>query len=358
MKISVYAICKNEEKFAARWAASMQEADQVVVLDTGSTDGTVEQLRQAGVQVYEKKIEPWRFDVARNEALALVDDDTDICICTDLDEVFSGPWREKVEQVWQPDVNWMRCRFVWSFQPDGSEGLVYWHTRIHGRRGFRWVHPVHEALECDHPGRVVDLQGVQLLHYADPEKPRRQYLSLLELAVQEEPDSDRNVHYLGREYLYYGRWDDCIATLQHHLQMPNARWKEERCASMRYIGQAFLAKGEPRAAECWFLQAAAEAPDLREPWLGLARCGYEQKDWELTAWAAERCLRIKERSKTYVSEADAWGAEPYDFLSLGLFYTGRPRQALEAVEQALALAPWNDRLKKNRDLIAAALVQM
>lgn len=83
MKISVYAICKNEEKFAARWAASMQEADQVVVLDTGSTDGTVEQLRQAGVQVYEKKIEPWRFDVARNEALALVDDDTDICICTD-----------------------------------------------------------------------------------------------------------------------------------------------------------------------------------------------------------------------------------------------------------------------------------
>ena len=48
MKISVYAICKNEEKFAARWAASMQEADQVVVLDTGSTDGTVEQLRQAG----------------------------------------------------------------------------------------------------------------------------------------------------------------------------------------------------------------------------------------------------------------------------------------------------------------------
>lgn len=92
--------------------------------------------------------------------------------------------------------------------------------------------------------------------------------------------------------------------------------------------------------------------------MGLARCGYEQKDWELTAWAAERCLRIKERSKTYVSEADAWGAEPYDFLSLGLFYTGRPRQALEAVEQALALAPWNDRLKKNRDLIAAALVQM
>ena len=355
MKISVYAICKNEAQFAARWAASMQEADQVVVLDTGSTDDTVQILRQAGVQVYEEKIEPWRFDVARNRALELVDADTDLCVCTDLDEVFSGPWRHLVEQAWTPDVSWIRCRFVWSFQPDGSEGLVYWHTRMHSRRGFRWVHPVHEALECDWKGRVVDLQGVQLLHYSDPDKPRAQYLPLLELAVQEEPESDRNVHYLGREYFFHGRWDDCITTLQYHLQMPSAKWVEERCASMRYIGQAYLAKGEPKAAENWFLRACAESPGLREPWLGLAKSGYDQKDWELVAWAARRCLQITARSSTYVTEADAWGAAPHDYLALGLFYTGRRREALQAAEQAAALAPWDARLERNRKLIADAV---
>ena len=37
--ICVYAICKNEEQFADRWMDSMSEADQVVVLDTGSGDG-------------------------------------------------------------------------------------------------------------------------------------------------------------------------------------------------------------------------------------------------------------------------------------------------------------------------------
>ena len=41
-KVCVYAICKNEEQFVRRWMQSMSEADLVVVLDTGSTDDTVE----------------------------------------------------------------------------------------------------------------------------------------------------------------------------------------------------------------------------------------------------------------------------------------------------------------------------
>ena len=44
MKVCVYAISKNEEKFAERWAKSMREADEIYVLDTGSRDKTVEIL--------------------------------------------------------------------------------------------------------------------------------------------------------------------------------------------------------------------------------------------------------------------------------------------------------------------------
>ena len=88
MKVAVYAICKNEEQFVDRWMDSMGEADQVVVLDTGSTDGTVERLRARGAEVTVEQIRPWRFDRARNRSLALVPEDVDICVCTDLDEVF------------------------------------------------------------------------------------------------------------------------------------------------------------------------------------------------------------------------------------------------------------------------------
>ena len=85
MKIAVYAICKNEESFARRWMESMSEADEVFVLDTGSTDRTADLLQELGAKVTKDSIIPWRFDTARNRSLDLVPMDTDICVCTDLD---------------------------------------------------------------------------------------------------------------------------------------------------------------------------------------------------------------------------------------------------------------------------------
>ena len=46
MKICVYAISKNESKFVDRCVDSMSEADDIYVLDTGSTDDTVEKLKK------------------------------------------------------------------------------------------------------------------------------------------------------------------------------------------------------------------------------------------------------------------------------------------------------------------------
>lgn len=46
MKVCVYAICKNEEKFIDRWVNSMKEADYIYVLDTGSTDNSIQKLKE------------------------------------------------------------------------------------------------------------------------------------------------------------------------------------------------------------------------------------------------------------------------------------------------------------------------
>ena len=105
MKVVVYAICKNEAKFVDRWMDSMSEADQVVVLDTGSSDGTAEKLKSRGALVRVEIITPWRFDTARNHALDLVPEDADICVSTDLDEVLEPGWREKLEAAWKPGTN-------------------------------------------------------------------------------------------------------------------------------------------------------------------------------------------------------------------------------------------------------------
>lgn len=353
MKVVVYAICKNEIQFARRWMDSMGEADAVYVLDTGSTDGTPACLEELGAQVTTAVIDPWRFDTARNRSLELVPPETDICVCTDLDEVFQPGWRAQVEQAWKPGTDRLLYRYTWSFQPDGREGMVFWYDKIHRRQGCRWVNPVHEVLRFEGGApQAVYADGVRLEHHPDPEKSRSQYLELLELAVQEEPENDRNVHYLGREYFFYGRWDDCIATLQRHLSMPTAVWADERAASMRYIAKAYQQKSAPEQARAWFLRAAAQAPHLREPWMDLALMCYRQENWDGVLYFTGAALAITVRPDTYISEADAWGPLPHDLRCQAYFRTGRTWLALDEAKKALVLSPTDTRLASNVEMLS------
>lgn len=352
--IYVYAICKNEEKFAARWMQSMREADGVYVLDTGSTDNTVNILREHGAHVTQKIITPWRFDTARNESLHLVPSDADICVCTDLDEVFTPGWRQCVEKALETGARHLRYKYVWSYNADGSEGTVFYADKMHARYGCHWIHPVHEVIAFDDPnvpGALVE--GMELRHDPDPDKSRAQYLPLLELAVQEDPLCDRNMHYLGREYMYHGRWDDCITTLKRHLALPTAAWRDERCASMRYIARAYGEKGNRYDQEKYLLMACAEAPHLREGWLDLARFYYDAAYWPGVLYACDRALLIHDRPRTYITESASFGPLPWDLLSIACHQLGMRAAALQAVEEALSLAPQDERLLRNRELMRA-----
>ncbi len=348
--VCVYAICKNEESFVDQWMDSMGEADRVVVLDTGSEDKTVERLRARGAEVTVEVIAPWRFDTARNRSLELVPEDTDICVCTDLDEVFHPGWRKALEAAWVPGAGQASYRYTWSFQANGAEGVVFWYEKIHARKGYQWVHPVHEVLRWTgegSPGPMVNAEGVQLDHHPDPKKSRGQYLPLLELSIQEEPEDDRNVHYLGREYMYRGRWDDCIRTLKEHLKMPTAVWRDERAASMRYIAKSYWEKGDTTQARDWYLRAITEAPHLREPYMDLALMLYVQEEWEGVLYFTACALAITIRPRSYICEAAAWGSLPHDLRSIAFYHTGAYAEAVEEVKKALALEPDNQRLKDN-----------
>lgn len=355
--ICVYAICKNESQFVDRWMDSMSEADHIVVLDTGSDDGTVEKLRARGAQVTVETISPWRFDTARNRSLELVPEDADICVCTDLDEVFHPGWREALERVWAPGTGQAAYRYTWSFNADGSEGVVFWYEKIHARTGYQWVHPVHEVLKWTGPGSpgpMVTAEGVQLDHHPDPAKSRSQYLPLLELSVREEPGDDRNVHYLGREYMYRGRWDDCIRTLKNHLSMPTAVWRDERAASMRYIAKSYWNKGDAAQARDWYLRAITEAPHLREPYVDLASMLHELAEWDGVLYFTSCALAITVRPRSYICEAAAWGSLPHDLRSIALYHTGAYKEALAEVKKALELEPGNLRLQSNLELMERA----
>lgn len=350
MKVCVYAISKNESKFVNRWLDSMGEADYICVLDTGSTDDTVEKLLSGGAIVDVKIISPWRFDDARNKSMKLIPSDTDICVCTDLDEVWTPGWRYALEKAWTPGTEQATYRYVWNHNEDGSDGVTMIRDKIHAPNIFRWKHPVHEILERT-DGKpawsTVYMDGAELHHYADESKSRSSYLPLLELAVKEDPNNDRNMHYLGREYMYYGMHDKAIETLKRHLSLPSATWADERCASMRFIGRCEAALGRPEEAMMWFIRACAEAPHTREPWVEAERCAHDLGDWDGVIYFGRKALEITSRVETYICEPSAWGALPWDLISIAYWHNGDKAAALEAAHKALEYEPNNERIKNN-----------
>lgn len=357
LKISVYAICKNEEKFVKRWVESMSEADEIFVTDTGSSDGTAELLKEAGVNVQSIALEEWRFDTARNISLGFVSEDTDICVCTDLDEVFEKGWREKLEKAWvKGETTRARYGYTWSFKKDGTPDVTFILDKIHARKGYKWVHPVHEILKYENGAERFTKTDIQLNHYPDSAKSRGQYLPLLELSVKEDPNDDRNVHYLGREYMFYGQWDKCIETLKRHLILPSAVWLDERSASMRYIARCYRAKGDFKNASVWLYRAIAEAPYLREPYVETAYLAYLEKNWEKVYFMVNEALKIKNRPQTYINEGFCWDSTVYDLGAVAAFNLELYQKSLELAEMACAMNPNDERLRDNLEIIKKSVI--
>ena len=311
----MYAICKDEEKFVDRWYESIKDADYVFVLDTGSSDNMVEKLRSHGVVVKEKIIKPWRFDVARNEALRMIPDDIDICVSLDLDEVMVSGWKNEILNAWEDDTDRLRYTYNWYIE-SGIPKVTFYADKIHRRDYCKWVNPVHEVLVFNHPEKQVFVDNVVINHYPDNDKSRANYLPLLELSVREDPFNDRNMHYLGREYMYYGKWNEAIDTLIKHLRMENATWKDERCASMRFISRCYKNLGRYDEALMWLGKAINESPYLRDPYTEMAIFYYSLEDYKNVCKYGRLALKIKDNPKTYMNEIFSYDETLYDLLSI------------------------------------------
>ncbi len=352
-KVCVYAICKDEEKFVNRWYNSMKEADNIYVLDTGSNDNTVRLLKELGINIKTEIIKPWRFDVARNKSLEMVPEDFDICVCTDLDEIFIPGWRKILESIWDSNTDRLMYNYNWLLDENNNSLVNFYIEKIHSRKNYKWIHPVHEVLTYtgndNENKKVTDL--ITLNHFPDKNKSRSSYLPLLELSVKEDPNDDRNMHYLGREYMYYHKWNKCIDTLIKHLSLPSATWKDERCASMRFIARSYSNLERYDEARMWLDKAIDEAPYLRDPYVERAILEYRLNNWDGVLEYCNKALKIKSHTKSYINEQFSWDHTIYDLLSLYYYNNEDYDLSLIYIDRALNISPNNIRLLNNRDII-------
>lgn len=347
-KICVYAICKNEAKFARRWYDSVKEADYVVVLDTGSDDETPEILRKLGASVATEQIVPWRFDAARNRSMELIPPDTDICVCIDIDEVMSQGWADKLRAAWSDGVTRAMYPYIWREGTNERTEVRFHGEKIHSYGNFVWRYPVHETLFYTGVGderRVF--ADIPMIHRPDDAKSRGQYLPLLELAVEEFPRDDRVAYYLAREYEFHGEPEKAIEQYKRYITLPVRNFREQNA-------QVCIRLGVLSESEGWFTRAICECPDIREPYVEYAQFLLGRERWEESLYFAQRALEVTELRENFLVDAGCWGYRPWDIMAVSLFYMGDKEAALDCARKALTYLPDERRLLKNYYLINEA----
>ena len=350
LKIAICAIAKNEVEFIPRFCESAKEADLILIADTGSTDGLPEVAREHGAAVHHICITPWRFDHARNAALALLPRDIDIVISLDIDEVLQPGWRQEIERVWIPEET-TRLRYMF----DWGCGISFYYEKIFARHGYFFHHPCHEYPIPD--GRIEEVWAntdfLMAVHKPDPTKSRGQYMDLLELSVKEDPDCPRNAFYYARELSFHARWWESIEACKNYLKLPRATWQNERCYAYRVMGRCYSEVGLPQEAEQAFHSAAGEAPNTREPWCELAMLMYRQQRWEECFAYSMRALRITDRLAVYTCDPAVWGHQAHDLASIAAWHLGMAEISIEQARLAVEKSPDDPRLRANLDFVTA-----
>lgn len=357
-KICIYAICKNEIKFVNKWLDSMSEADYIVVLDTGSTDGTFELLQSDPrvTKVEQKIITPWRFDVARNESLKLVPEDANILFCTDFDELLEPGWGQLLRENWNENTWRAHYLYYWSHKPDGRPEEAFIYDKIHDK-GYEWKFAVHEVLvpingrnlQDEKEGHLLDFgNNIVLHHYPDLQKSRASYMDLLALRVEENPEEPYGRYLYGREFGVWKKYDQAIEQFKITLSLPEVEnYFTVKYCVLGYLGDIYLIKEDIPEAIKYYSKQIIIDPTYREPYMNLAEIYNRLGLYSIAEQFVLEGLRKSYRHYDWAERASCWEEKPYDILSVCYYYMEEIDKGIENAVKALQYLPFDTRIQKN-----------
>jgi glycosyltransferase involved in cell wall biosynthesis len=220
-------IVKNESRVIRRCLSSLKHLiDYWVIVDTGSSDGTQqvikESLKEVPGELHER---PWvDFGHNRNEALDLARDKADYLLFIDADDrlVFSSDFT-------LPDLD-KDC--YCALQKESKKTNVntgnYLILLIKGSVNFRWIGVLHETIESPEVLSCEVLSEVSIEYFRqgcrsqDPEIAIKD-VQVLEKAVQEDPSNGRNVFFLAQSYVNVDNYPSALEWYKKRVDMGEER---------------------------------------------------------------------------------------------------------------------------------------
>ena len=264
-KICLNMIVKDEARVIRRSLASVKSLiDYWVIVDTGSTDGTQEVIKDffkdLPGELHER---PWvHFAHNRNEALQLAKSKGDYLLFIDADDELVIP-----KQFQFPILN---LGYYLITQRDVAFNMdSLWPLLIDAHLDWNWVGVAHETLECQESASSGMLGGLVNLYHndgkrsLDPNK-KKKVIEMLEEGLVNEPENSRYMFYLAQSYRGLELYDQAILIYQKRALMGGE--VEEIYSSLYWIGrlQEEL-KEPPETFISSFLRAHEASPPRGEP---------------------------------------------------------------------------------------------
>ena len=233
-------IVKNEEAMLARCLESVKGVDEIIIVDTGSTDKTKEIASQFTDKIFDFE---WCDDFAKARNFALDNCSGDWVLSIDADEVLEEGGIEKIREY----INSTNKNSLGILMRSGNNAY-------HVPRLFRnivsikWVGKIHELPSL----RQEENTHIAITYYSSPAHtldPKRN-LRILQSAYIENPDDTRTLFYLGREYAYYQEWAKAIKIFEKYLTL--SVWLPERADAyfMLALCYWYTQEGEKARVAC------------------------------------------------------------------------------------------------------------
>ena len=350
--LSVCMIVRNESKMLPRCLKSVAWADQIIVVDTGSTDDTLKIARDHGAMVFTL---PWPHDfaAARNESLKHATSDWILVLDADEWLAHGADWQIR-RLIGVNHANGYTClirNYMSDF--DRSQASEHYHVRLfRNKPHYRFHGAIHESIvshDPNDPFEPVNFPGLLILHdgyrpevFKNKDKHARNK-SLLMQSVEREPEN---------AYCWYNlcqsQWDEGdLASAQASILRCLSLLPDENSiiADSAWIKHLYLTQAIDGPAEAsQSLQQAPEACQMNpDYWNCRAGLAMALKDLSEALRCFEIAASMNKPDFFHVGSYDqgnlTW--KPYLGMAQVSILRGYPESAAVYLDKAMDLSPGN-----------------
>jgi tetratricopeptide (TPR) repeat protein len=353
LRLSLCMIVRDEEQMLPRCLEAVAGAiDELVILDTGSTDATVEIARSFGARVIEHR---WTgsFAQARNASFDAAGGDW--LMYLDADEVLAREdtalLRSLTGRTWREAFYFSET----SYTGDPDDGGAVAHNALRlfrNRPEYRFEGRVHEQIAHRLPGYLperIEATGVRVEHYGylgvvrDGREKSRRNIELLRMQQAEGPPSPFLHYNLGCERAAVGEREAALADFERSRELleaaPDRDSHRFEPALLNRLVKALRACDRPRDAFTCAADGLERFPDFTDLVLEQARAASALGSDEQAIELCERCIEMGDAPARYTASVGAGSYLPMIQLAELRRARGELEQAIEQLERCLREHP-------------------